>query len=927
MSDEKSTVHSTPATQMPQPALNLALDRLEDAFGLNPDPDSIAREFEQWAESTGRPLYPHQEEALLGALDGAHLIVSTPTGSGKSMVALAAIFTALAHGKTAFYTAPLKALVSEKFFDLIRVFGADNVGMITGDSTINADAPVVCATAEIVANMALRQGSDTPIDVLVADEFHYYSDPQRGWAWQVPLLQMKKTQHILMSATLGDTSFIAHDLEQRTGRETLTIADAPRPVPLTYEWSLTPLSELVKQLVTNQKTPAYIVHFSQKEAVKQAQAMLGLPLVTAQQKKAIADALGHFRFGAGFGKILSKLLRSGIGVHHAGLLPRYRRLVERLAQAGLLQVICGTDTLGVGINVPIRTVVLTSLTKFDGAKSRHMSAREFHQIAGRAGRAGFDTEGTVIVQAPEYAIENAKAQAREASASFVNGKQVKSGKKIVKKKPPENTVLWSEKTFEHLVHAQPETLQSQMRITHAMILNVLQRPGDAVSAVADLVTHNHEPHSDSNPLIRRSVDIYSSLHSAGVITHHDVTWQRTHPGESAVSFARDVPDDFALNSPLAPFALAALDLLDRESSSYPLDVISVIEAVQEDPTPVLYAQEHAAKNEAITALKLAGVPYEQRMAEADSVSWPKPLQDLLVDALHTYSQTNPWVDDKDLSPKSVVRQMIEEGMTFTSLISRYDLARSEGVVLRYLTDVYKALRQTVPIQARTAELDQMTEWLGSMVRSVDSSLVDEWEALREGKVLPIDGSGMSLLSTEMTEDDEGSETQLAFGADADGYLAYTANLYQLRRQIRTTAFRYVEALEREDWDWLDTHSALGSWPGAHLWDSAAWDTATADYFDDYDDIGIDTSSRSAAFFDLNEEPQVADLVTAGIDATAAADLLDAHDPGRLWLFHQIFDDGVGDNDWGFFALIDLDASDQRDTLDFQIVSVGSMPGQ
>jgi superfamily II RNA helicase len=890
------------------PELNIALDRLEARFGLAPDDDAVYDAFSQWAKSTGRPLYPHQEEALLAALEGDHLIVATPTGSGKSMVALAAIFAALAHGKTAYYTAPLKALVSEKFFDLIRVFGADNVGMVTGDSAINAEAPVVCATAEIVANRALREGDGAGIGVLVQDEFHFYGDPQRGWAWQVPLLELTSTQEVMLSATLGDTRFFEKDLERRTGRPVSVINDAPRPVPLHFHYSLQPLGELVKEMVQTHRTPAYIVHFSQREAVTQAQELLPINLITKEQKKQIAQAIGAFKFGPGFGQTLSKLLRAGIGVHHAGLLPRYRRLVERLTQQGLLQVICGTDTLGVGINVPIRTVVLTSLSKFDGTRSRHLTAREFHQIAGRAGRAGYDTVGDVVVQAPEYEIENARALAKA-------GDDPKKLRKVVKKKPPEGQVLWSEKTFEYLQNAQPETLTSQMKVDHSMVLNVLQRPGDAVAAGIKLLTDNHEPPRDPNPLLERAKEIVESLALAGVLIVHDAHWQATHPGESAITFAREVPDDFALNSPLAPFALAALDILDKNSEDYALDVVSVIEAVQEDPKPLLYAQQRAAKGEAIARMKAAGMSYEERMAEADQITWPKPLDHELHAALEIYAQTNPWVTEYELSPKSVVREMVENALTFSELISRYDLARSEGIVLRYLTDTYKALRQTVPLEARTPEIEDITQWLGGLVRSVDSSLLDEWEALRDGAVTLDE-------VTELDNGMRGGERELAFGADGDGHVVFSRNRHALRTAVRNAAFRRVEALEREDFDTLDDLAQAPLWPGASTWDGDAWADATDPYFDEYDSIGIDQAARGAQYFEVNENVSVADLLDAGMPEGPAAALVDSHKAGRLWLVRQTFADPEGDGSWGFFALVDLDASDRENRTHFAIVSVG-----
>ncbi|ETJ07411.1 MAG: DEAD/DEAH box helicase protein, partial [Actinomyces urogenitalis DORA_12] len=666
------------------PTLNALLDSLIPASDPDyvPEPEEIYLAFSQWAEETGRPLYPHQDEALSQILDGRHVIAATPTGSGKSMIALAAHTASLARGGRSYYTAPLKALVSEKFFELIRLFGADNVGMVTGDSSINAGAPIICCTAEILANQSLREGEAMDVDCVIMDEFHYYADPQRGWAWQVPLLELPQAQMVLLSATLGDVSFFVTDMKERTGREVAVIEGAERPVPLEMEYVVEPIGELLQRLVQQHKAPVYVVHFSQKEAIERATSLLSVDLVPKSRKEEVAAALGSFRFGPGFGATLSRLLRAGIGVHHAGMLPRYRRLVERLAREGLLSVICGTDTLGVGINVPIRSVVLTSLVKFDGAKERHLTAREFHQIAGRAGRAGFDTRGYVIVQAPEHVIENAKALAKA-------GDDERKRRKIVRKAAPEGRVNWTDKTFERLRDAQPETMTSQFQVTTTMVLNLMERDGNPVAAMAQLLSRVHESEAMRRKHVRRAIDIYLSLRTAGVLTHVSSA-QAKADGRPRLRLAVDLPDDFALNQPLAPFALAAMDLLGVDSPEHTVDVVSVVEATLDDPRPLLYAQQRQARGEAIAAMKAEGLDYDERMAALEEVTWPQPLAELLAPALEMYKQSNPWIAEYELHPKSVVRDMVESAMTFSDLVSRYELGRSEGVILRYLTDAYRA---------------------------------------------------------------------------------------------------------------------------------------------------------------------------------------------------------------------------------------------
>ena len=898
-----SAAASSPST----PALNVVLDSLipADDPGRVPEPDEVYLAFSEWAESTGRPLYPHQDEALSQILSDRHVIAATPTGSGKSMIALAAHTASLARDARSYYTAPLKALVSEKFFELVRLFGADNVGMITGDTSINAAAPIICCTAEILANQALREGGDLDADTVVMDEFHYYADPQRGWAWQVPLLELPRAQMVLMSATLGDVSFFVRDLRERTGREVAVVDDAVRPVPLEMEYAVEPIGELLQRLVGQGRAPVYVVHFSQRAAVERASSLLSVDLVPKARRAEVAAALGGFRFGSGFGATLSRLLRSGIGVHHAGMLPRYRRLVERLAREGLLAVICGTDTLGVGINVPIRTVVLTSLVKFDGARERHLSAREFHQIAGRAGRAGFDTRGYVVVQAPEHVIDNARALARA-------GDDERKRRRIVRKKAPEGRVNWTDRTFERLRDAAPETLTSQFRVTTTMVLSLMERPGDPVAAMARLLSRVQATAAERRRHVRRAIEIYLSLRTAGVVEHVSSARARAD-GRPRLRLAVDLPDDFALNQPLAPFALAAMDLLGVDSPEHTLDVISVVEATLDDPRPLLYAQQRAARGEAIAAMKAEGMDYEERMAALEEITWPRPLAELLEPALEMYRQSNPWVAEYELSPKSVVRDMVENAMTFSDLISRYELGRSEGVVLRYLTDAYRALRQVVPEEHRTPEVEEVVDWLGGLVRAVDSSLLDEWEALGRAQAGHADEAA-GILAADGPEADETAGVERAFGADADGRVPLTRNLHAFRVAVRREMFRRIELMARDDVE------GLGRLDAPSGWGEDRWDAALTRYWDEYDWIGTDTAAHAVSLAPLDESPDAVALAAAGVSER----LIEALEAGgrRVWLATQVVEDPDGDHDWRLTALVDLAECDAAERAVVHLLNVG-----
>lgn len=820
-------------------------------------PDSLVDEaiwdtFTSWTTQRGISLYPAQEEASLGILAGDNVILATPTGSGKSMVANAAHFIALARGQRSFYTAPIKALVSEKFFALCEIFGAENVGMMTGDATVNGNAPIIAATAEIVANIALRDGADAAIDQVVMDEFHYYSEPDRGWAWQVPLLELPKTQFLLMSATLGDTGWLEKDLTERTGRETTLVAGTTRPVPLDFSYVFTPVHETIEEILSSGKAPVYVVHFSQREAAERAQALTSLSgIITPEEKEAIAKELAHFRFSTAFGRDLSKLLRRGIGVHHAGMLPKYRRLVERLAQQGLLKIICGTDTLGVGINVPIRTVLMTGLAKFDGQRQRILKSREFHQIAGRAGRAGYDTEGTVIVEAPEHEIENAKARRRLSNDPA-------RLKKLKKKSPRDGEVSWSEKTFARLTEAEPEQLTSQFRVSNSMLLNVLSRHGNGYEHMKHLLRTNHDTRSKQNQDILTAIELFRGLLNSGVVQKStkglDIYGRPYH-------LVRELPRDFALNQPLGPFALAALTLLDPESETYTLDVISVFEAILDDPRQVLVAQQKQRRGEEIAALKADGVDYTERMAIVEDITWPKPLEELLEQAYDTFAETNAWVKEFELRPKSVVRDMLESAMTFSDLVATYGLARSEGVILRYLTDAWRTLKQSIPEEYMSEELADVVVWLGELIRQVDSSLVDEW-AQMAGEDSPISQKDL--------------ERELAFGVEDPS--ALTSNRRAFSIMVRNYFFRLVQlfALEKEDrlaelLDYLDEVPDFGA--------------VLDDYFDEYDDIDSGPAARGPEFFRVS-----------GQDT-------------RLWEVRQVIKDPEGDHGYQFVGRVDLDASD------------------
>ena len=813
--------------------------------------------FMGWCESRGLELWPHQEEALLDLATGDHLILGTPTGSGKSLVALGLCFMACCTDRRSYYTAPIKALVSEKFFDMVRLLGRDNVGMVTGDVTINAEAPIVCCTAEILANIALRDGEQADIGAVAMDEFHFFDDHDRGWAWQVPLLTLPHVQFLLMSATLGDVSAIAATLEEHTDRSCELILDAPRPVPLSYRFVNTSLEATVKVALEAGEAPLYIVHFAQDAALKSAQHLASFGVSTKVQREQVKDALAHTRFTTSFGKTLRRLLLMGVGVHHAGMLPRYRLLVEKLAQRGLLPVVCGTDTLGVGINVPIHTVLLTQLTKFDGRRMRRLNAREFHQVAGRAGRSGFDTEGLVIAQATEYEIENARALAKA-------GGDPRRARKIVTKKPPAGYVGWNEQTFQRLIAATPETLRPRLRITHSMVLAEVEQGGDARARVLRLIEDSMQSPEEKAALATRTEEVLATLIDAGVVERVSI-----EGGGEAYSTTVELPDNFALDQPLAPFLLAALELLDPEDDAYTLDLISMVEATLENPPQILRAQEREARDKAMAEMKAEGIDYDERIERIQEVSYPMPLEELLSEAFERYVAKVPWAADYELRCKSVLRDMVETAADFKGYVQRLGIARSEGTLLRYLSDAYRSLSRTVPADKLDERLLNVVAWLGMVVRTVDSSLVDEWAGTTTDEV----DAGTAPAAADVVVQDRRAVTLL----------------------VRNALFARVRLIATSD------ANALGELDESWGWRAPRWRQAIEAFYDAHDEVLLDGDARSWDFLTIDDTDEGTE---------------------HVWHVRQMLKDADGDRDFGIAADVDLDATQEEGEAIFKNYRVG-----
>ncbi len=788
-------------------------------------------------------LYPAQEEAILELFEDKNVILATPTGSGKSLVATAMHFRSMAQGRRSIYTCPIKALVNEKFLALCRDFGPENVGMATGDATVNRDAPILCCTAEILANYALREGARAPFREVIMDEFHYYADHERGVAWQVPLLTMSQSRFLLISATLGTPDFFQKEVARLTGTETVIVSSTQRPVPLEFSYVETSVDVTLQELIAENKAPVYLVHFTQNDAAQAAQDLMSLNFCSTAEKASIKELMQGAKFTSPYGKEVKKYLHHGIGIHHAGLLPKYRILVEKLAQMGLLKVICGTDTLGVGVNVPIRTVLLTKLSKYGGQKVATLSARDFHQITGRAGRRGFDDIGFVVAQAPEHMIENAKMEAKAAG-------DVKKMRKMVKKKAPEGFVGWSEDTFKKLQTATPEPLVSRFQVSHGLLLQVLSRPDDGCRAMLRLIQDSHETNNAKKQHRKRAWQLFRALIERKIV---DIVPVNQRAGGSKLRLNVELQEDFSLNHALSLYLIDALTLIDPNSPSYAVDVMTLCESILENPDLILRRQLSKVKDEAMAGMKAEGVPYEERIAKLEELEYPKPNRDFIYNTFNDFASMHPWVGQENIRPKSIAREMYENFRSFADYVHDYDLHRAEGVLLRHLSSVHKVLAQTVPEAAKTEPVQEMEAWLAGLLRGTDSSLLDEWERLRDPDWKP-------------------SEEKPEEAPDI------TRNKREFTALIRTEIFRFLRPLALQNLE--NALSSLGA--GALGWTVERLRVLVDDYLLDHERIRLDNEARNGrhTYIEASEDQQT-------------------------WRIHQVLVDPEELNDWQLEFTVDL----------------------
>ncbi len=854
--------------------VGLDLGRLKTLYdfiprGDRPGNDELLGRFLDYVESRNLKLYAAQETAILELFEEKNVILNTPTGSGKSMVAAALHFKGLVQGRRSVYTCPIKALVNEKWMNLCKEFGPENVGLSTGDASVNRDAPILCCTAEILANIALREGAEANVQDVIMDEFHYYADRERGGAWQIPILTLSKARFLLMSATLGDTSFFETELTGLNGRPTATVSSVERPVPLEHAYSELPLATTLESLVAQGRAPVYVVHFTQLEAAQSAQDFTSINVCTREQKAAIGAAVEGFKFTSPYGPEIKRWLKHGIGLHHAGLLPKYRVLVEQLAQKGLLKVICGTDTLGVGINVPIRTVLFTRLCKFDGQKTMILSARDFHQIGGRAGRKGFDDRGWVVAQAPEHMVENLKLEEKAA----------RDGKKSVKRKPPEkNFVNWDKNTFLRLISATPEKLTSRFQVSHGMLLNVLSRKGDGCRAMQSLISRSHESPKAKKSHIKRAWQLFRSLLDRRIVEFMPVD---EHGAYLRVNV--DLQDDFSMDQTLSLYLLETLPLIDPQAPDYALVVLTLVESILENPEVILRKQLDKLKGQKVAEMKMAGIEYDERMEELEKLEHPKPNREFVYSTFNAFSDRHPWVGQDNIRPKSIAREMFETFRSFSDYIRDYELQRAEGVLLRHLNSVYKVLSQTVPDAVKTDEVREMELYLTTMLRQVDSSLLEEWEKMKN--------PGYQAVATQEVRPPGAEEAAKDVTRDVKGFTA----------AIRIRIFNFLRGLVNQDLDAALLHLSKVVDLEGQPWTAPRLEQVLVEYHKENERICLDPNARNARHT----------YVVVAEDK-------------KSWRVQQMLIDPEEHNDWVAEFDVDLQASREAGEPVIRLVRIGSL---
>jgi hypothetical protein len=433
--------------------------------------------YDKFLLSRGLEPYPVQEQAVTAIFAGKSVLVTVPTGTGKTLMAKAALFRAVGRGERAIYTTPLRALTEEKYRELCADFGDENVGFATGDYKVNREAPIQVEVAEILWNRIVADKHVAPAEIVVMDEGHYFNDPERGYVWEQSIIGLDpRVQLVILSATVGHADRFCQWVEVTRRVPMALVESRERKVPLVHEYREEMLIDTVRDLAHGGDVPAIVFVFGREQCFEVARLLKSCRRFTTDEEKAKIDAMcDEALLPSGEAKELRPLLTHGIGVHHAGILPRYKQLVEQLALERLIKFVVSTETIAAGINLPARTVVFPSLRKFIKQQPRMITAAEYHQMAGRAGRPQFDDRGLAITLAPEQVVSDLKKELKDAAKrpAYDEAKVKKTvygrARADAQRK---NDLIWTPETHAELVRGEPAELRSKTKISAEQVLAI-----------------------------------------------------------------------------------------------------------------------------------------------------------------------------------------------------------------------------------------------------------------------------------------------------------------------------------------------------------------------------------------------------------------------------------------------------------------------
>ena len=514
-------------------------------------------------------------------------------------------------------------------------------------------------------------------------------------------------------------------------------------------------------------------------------------------------------------------------------------------------------------------MLFTRLCKFDGQKTGILSARDFHQISGRAGRKGFDDQGWVVAQAPEHVIENLKLAEKSA----------RDGKKTVKRQPPEkNFVNWDKNTYVRLIAASPEKLVSRFQIAHGMLLNVLGRKGDGCAAMRQLIRDCHETPKAKKAHAQRAWQLFRSLLDRKIVEFVPETEDGVYLRVNV-----ELQDDFSMNQVLSLYLIETIPLMDPQAPDYALNLVTLVESILEDPDIILRKQLDQVKDRKMAEMKMAGVEYDQRLEELEKLEYPKPNREFVYSTFNNFTARHPWVGEENIHLKSIVREMFEEFRSFADYIKLYELQRAEGVLLRHLNNVFKVLAQTVPDSAKNDQVREMELYLGTMIRQVDSSLLDEWEKMRDPKYQAGESKELRPPGAEEAAADITRDTK-----------AFTA-------LIRNRIFIFLRGLVVADYETAIANLDSPLDADGSTWTPDRLDKIMETYESEYESLCSNPNARNARHT----------YVTPSADK-------------RFWRVQQMLVDPQEDNDWVAEFEVDLDESRKQGEPKLCLRRIGSL---